>query len=69
MPKAHRNRPVSYPIGVLPEDRAEPPAEAPESQHAPPAASARKAEWEAYAISVGVDPTGLSKAQIRAVVG
>lgn len=74
MPKTHRNRPptnYSYPIGVVPSD---PPTGATadagsEVSPEPPAPSANKPAWEAYAEAVGVDPAGLTKAQIRKAVG
>ena len=63
MPKNHQGRPAtySYPIGYLPTSAAEPS----EETAPPPAAKAAIADWRAYAESVGVDPAGLSKAQIR----
>ena len=69
MPKIHRTRAPSYPIGVLPESPAEPAAEqGPEGSPSPPAASATRAKWADYAAELGVDTAGLSKAQIRKAV-
>ncbi len=65
MPKTHVNRAPSYPIGVLPEPEAVVPAE---ESPSPPPANAKKSAWVAYAQSLGVDTSGMSKAQIRAAV-
>ena len=66
MPKMHRNRAPSYPVGVLPDLPAEPAAEqGPEESPLPPATSATRTKWAAYAAELGVDVQGLTKAQIR----
>ncbi len=71
MPKTHRGRPPTYPIGIVPDiSPAEPTAEqGPEAQPEPPAASATRVKWVDYATAVGVDPTGLTIAQIKKKVG
>ena len=67
MPKTHRNRPPTYPIGVLPEEvEAEPSVEV--LPRTPPAASATKSKWVDYAAELGIDVAGLTKAQIRKAV-
>ncbi len=67
MPKTHRLRPATYPIGILPP--AEPAAEqGPEVSPEPPAASAPKSKWVDYAAAVGVDPGGLTIVQIKKAV-
>ena len=66
MPKVHRNRAPSYPVGVLPESPAEPAAEQGPEEDAPsPPTSATRTKWAAYAAELGVDVEGLTKAQIR----
>ena len=65
MPKIHRTRAPSYPIGVLPESPSEPAAEQGPEGPSPPAASANRQKWAAYAAELGVDVEGLTKAQIR----
>ena len=70
MPKAHKNRPAtySYPVGLLPAP-ATPAEERPEGlRPPPPAASAPKPDWIAYAAAVGVDVKGFTKQQIRKAV-
>ena len=74
MPKIHRLRAPSYPVGVLPDVvevlvEAEASAEVPGSPPAPPAASARIGAWRDYANQLGVNTAGMSKAQIRKKVG
>lgn len=64
MPKTHANRGPSYPVGILPAVEAEPVEEIP----SPPPAKASKAAWVTYAAALGVDTSGMSKAQIRAAV-
>ena len=67
MPKTHRNRPPTYPIGILPEVvEAEPSVEV--LPVTPPAASARIDAWRAYAVKLGIDVTGLTKPQIKKAV-
>ncbi|MCH8130738.1 MAG: hypothetical protein IIC70_12685 [Acidobacteria bacterium] len=68
MPKLHRNRAPSYPIGVLPDLPAEPAAEQEPEGPSPPAPSANRQKWAAYAAELGVDVEGLTKAQIRKAV-
>ncbi len=74
MPKIHRDRAptYSYPVGLLPPAPApsadEPPEATAPHDLPPPAASATKTSWAIYARKVGVDPTGLTKAQIRKAV-
>ncbi len=70
MPKTHRDRPPTYHIGVLPVSPAPEPDEQPAAVPIPPpAASATRKKWAAYAESVGVDTAGKTKAQIREAVG
>ncbi len=64
MPKAHIDRGPSYPVGILPAVEAEPVEEPP----SPPPANANKGAWVTYAAALGVDTSGMSKAQIRAAV-
>ena len=71
MPKSHVDRPASYsyPVGLFVAAPAAPAEERPEGiRPPPPAASAPKPDWEAYAAAVGVDVAGLTKAQIRKAV-
>ena len=73
MPKNHQGRPAtySYPIGLLPAPATpadEPPGEPAPQNLPPPASSASRAKWVAYADAIGVDVAGLTKAQIRKVV-
>ena len=65
MPKIHRNRAPSYPIGVLPDSPAEPAAEQEPEGPSPPAPSASRRDWVDYAVELGVDVKGLTKTQIR----
>ena len=62
MPKIHRDRPPTNRYDpVVPEPSPEP--EAPQSPSSPPPRAAGKAEWVAYAESVGIDASG-TKTQI-----
>ncbi len=68
MPKIHRGRPPTYPVGVLP--TVAEPSEVPKPPKAlsPPAASARIGLWRDYAASLGIDTEGLTKPQIKKAV-
>ncbi len=70
MPKTHRDRPptYSYPIGIVPPAEPATVEQGPEVSPEPPAASARRTSWAVYARKVGVDPTGLTIAQIKKAV-
>ncbi len=71
MPKIHRDRPPTNRYDVVvpePEPETEPGPEAPQpptqvDDPSPPPRAAGKAEWVAYAESVGIDASG-TKAQI-----
>lgn len=64
MPKIHRDRsPTNRYDPVVSEPEPEPEALQPPTQIALPPRSADKAEWVAYAESVGIDASG-TKAQI-----
>ena len=64
MPKIHRDRPPTNRYDpVVPEPSPEPEAPQPPAQIAPPSRAADKAEWVAYAESVGIDASG-TKTQI-----
>ena len=66
MPRNHRDRPPTYPIGVLPVSPAPEPDEQPVAVPIPPpAASATRAKWATYAEALGVPTLGLTKTQIR----
>ena len=77
MAKAHVGRPAtnaaaSYPVGVLPVAQPAVADERPEEQPSvpsPPAASAPRRDWVAYADAKGVVVAGLTKTQIRKLVG
>lgn len=45
------------------------PAPAPVAAPGPPTVDDRKADWVAYAESLGIDPDGLTKAELIAVCG
>ncbi len=68
MPKIHRDRPPSYPVGVLPA-AAPPEPDPPFSIPAAPAVKASIAEWQAYARALGFSTAGMTKAEIRKAVG
>ena len=74
MPKNHVGRPAtySYPVGLLPAPAT--PADTPPEETAPqdlppPAASASRQKWVDYANAIGEDVAGLTKPQIRKLVG
>ena len=71
MPKAHLNRPSTYPPGVVaaasPETDA-PFSASPRSLPVAPAAKALLKDWQEYARAVGVDPAGMTKTQIQKAV-
>lgn len=60
MPKLHKKREATFKTDV---------AEPVEVEAERPNVSDVKAEWEAYARAVGVDPDGLTKAEIIDAVG
>ena len=66
MPKSHRDRPPTNRYDVQPEPESEapqPPAPIDQVDPSPPPRAADKAEWVAYAESVGIDASG-TKTQI-----